>query len=535
MKKYFVLISLITVVFTLSAQKKDISDFPAKKINWHNKDLKKDKIAGSSVERLYSEILKDKKPKKSIIVAIIDGGVDINHPDLQERIWVNRDEIAGNGIDDDHNGYIDDIHGWNFIGNNKGENIDKAPLEKTRMYAALSEKYDSKKADEIPEKDKKEYELYLKVKQSFEKEYQEKLTEYNGIKNFLDNYVFAENFMKKYLQKDELTYKDLKAVKTDNKDLKAIRDFLMSLYKNDFDYNDLKKYFTGLEDDLKTQLNVDFHPRADIIGDNPDDFSQANYGNPDVKGPSPSHGTFGAGIICAVRNNGVGVQGVADSVQLMVLRVVPDGDEYDKDVALSIRYAVDNGAKVINMSFGKGFSPHPEKVLEALKYASDKGVILVHAAGNDAENTDTIPHYPCQFLPGTDTIQNYLAIGASAMKKNKYLPAFFSNYGKQTVHLFAPGYEIISTDPDSSYNIASGTSFSTPLVSGVIALLWSYFPEKSAEEIRSAVINGVTDLSKLKVYRPSETGEKVKIRFKDLSITGGIVNAYNSYKILEQK
>ncbi len=533
MKKITVTLIFSFIVIAIFGQTKDINTLPKEKINWHNKDLKKDKIAGSSVERLYNEILKDKKPKKTIVVAIIDGGVDINHPDLKSRIWTNTDEIPDNNIDDDKNGFVDDIHGWNFIGNKKGDNLDKTTLEKTRMYAELSKKYEDKTAEQISAKDKDEYNLYLKVKESFETEYNKTLTEYNGIKNFLNNYVFAENIIKQYLGKENFTYKDLKNIKTDDKDLLSIKEFLESLYKNNFKYAELKKYFSHVEDDIKYSLNTDFNPRKDIIGDDLSDFNDTNYGNPDVKGPSPSHGTFGAGIIAAVRNNNIGIQGVADSVKLMVLRVVPDGDEYDKDVANGIRYAVDNGANIINMSFGKDFSPYPHKVWEALKYASDHNVLLVHAAGNESQNTDTVPHYPCQFLQGTDTIQNYLAIGASDMKKNKHLPADFSNYGKETVHLFAPGYNIVSTDPDSSYNVASGTSFSTPLVSGVAALLWSYFPEKSAYEIRDAILKGVTYIGKKKVYRPADYDKKtVKVPFKDLCITGGILNAYNSYKIL---
>ena len=522
----FSLLIISFLAFSQDDEKGDaLSTFNKKNINWHNKDYKKDKIVGSSVERLYNEYLKNTKPKKSIVVAIIDGGVDIYHEDLKENIWVNNDEIPNNGIDDDKNGYIDDVNGWNFIGNKDSVNLNEAPLEKTRMYSVLDKKYDGKEPS-----NNKEYELYLKVKESFEKEYHQKLQESNSLATFLQNIDMAENYMKQYFQRDSFTLEDLKAVKTDDADLKSIVAFLKDVYSSGYEKKELLNYKKHVDNALKYNLNIDFHPRADIIGDDCNNYEQKYYGNNNVKGPRSSHGTFGAGVIAAKRNNGVGVQGVADSVKLMVLRVVPDGDEYDKDVALSIRYAVDNGANIINMSFGKDFSVNPNKVWEAVKYASDHNVLLVHAAGNEAENNDTIVHYPADFVDGTDTVTNFITVGASDMKRNKTLPAVFSNYGKTTVDVFAPGYELVSTAPENTYSLASGTSFSTPLVSGVAALIWSYYPELTATELKKVLLDNVNYLGKRKVYLPQEGyGKKTKVRFGDLSITGGIINAYNTY------
>jgi subtilisin family serine protease len=531
MKQLFI-VFIVAISFTIKSQdsqKTDLSSFSKAKINWHNKDFKTDKIAGTSVEKLYTELIKDKKPKKSIIVAIIDGGVDINHVDLKENIWINKKELAENGIDDDKNGYIDDVNGWNFLGNSKGENIVNAPLEKTRIFGILDKKYSSKTENDVPESDKKEYQLYLKVKQSFNKEYQNALAENNSIKEFISNIGLAEAYMRNYLKKDEITLSDLKAIKTNDAELKSINDFLKSIYSSNFDIKEVENYNKHLETEIKYHLNVDFNPRKDIIGDDCENYNQI-YGNNDVIGKEPSHGTFGAGIIASKRNNNIGIDGVADSVKLMVLRVVPDGDEYDKDVALSIKYAVDNGANIINMSFGKEFSVNPKKVWEAIKYASDRNVLLVHAAGNESENNDTIIHYPSKFVENTDTVVNFIAVGASDMKNDKNLPASFSNYGKKNVDVFAPGYELVSTAPKNTYSLASGTSFSTPLVAGIAALIWSYFPQLTATELKNEILSDVQYFGKQKVYIPSDGYEKkTKTEFKNLSVSGGIINAYNIY------
>ena len=534
--KNLLIFSLLIVSFTVFSQDdekgdKDLSKFNKKNINWHNKDYKKDKIVGSSVEKLYNEYLKNTKPKKSIVVAIIDGGVDIYHEDLKDNIWVNKGEIPNNGIDDDKNGYIDDVNGWNFIGNKDGKNLNEAPLEKTRLYSVLDKKYSGKTESEIT--DKKEYEYYLKVKESFESEYHKSLEESNSLSQFLQNIEMAESYIKQYLQRDSFTIEDVKAIKTDDADLNSIITFLKQVYSSGYDKKELISYKKHIDNELKYNLNIDFHPRADIIGDDCNNYEQKDYGNNDVKGPRSSHGTFGAGVIAAKRNNGVGVQGVADSVKLMVLRVVPDGDEYDKDVALSIRYAVDNGANIINMSFGKDFSVNPHKVWEAVKYASDHNVLLVHAAGNEAENNDTIVHYPADFVDNTDTVVNFITVGASDMKRNKALPTVFSNYGKTTVDVFAPGYELVSTAPENTYSLASGTSFSAPLVTGVAALIWSYYPEITATQLKKILLENVNCFGKRKVYLPLEGyGKRTKVKFGDLSVTGGVINAYNTYVYL---
>ena len=422
-------------------------------LNWYNGEG-----TGMQTDKAY-QLLKSKKPK-AVIVAVIDSGVDIEHEDLQGKIWTNEKEIPKNEIDDDKNGYIDDVHGWNFLGNKKGQNLDAARLEKTRILAKLMLKYDDIDPSSI-NKDA-EYELYLKVKS----EVAEARAEFEPYMEMLKQGVFDA---------------------------------------------ETKKY---IEDQMKYNLNVDFNDRA-LIGDNPDDFSDIHYGNANVEGPDALHGTHVAGIIAAIRGNNKGGDGVADNVKIMSIRTVPNGDEFDKDIYLAIKYAVDNGASVINMSFGKAYSPHQEKVYEAFQYADSKGVLMIHAAGNDAKDIDIEPNYPTSLYSFQEMpLDHFLTIGASTKDKDT-LTASFSNFGKKGVDIFAPGFEIYNSVPQSEYKNLQGTSMAAPMVAGVAALLKSYFPSLLMSEIKSIIL---------------ASGTKYKGDFEKLSTTGKVVNVYNAVK-----
>ena len=421
-------------------------------LNWYNGEG-----TGMQTDKAY-QLLKSKKPK-AVIVAVIDSGVDIEHEDLQGKIWTNEKEIPKNGIDDDKNGYIDDVHGWNFLGNKKGQNLDAARLEKTRILSRLMLKYDGIDPSSI--KKDAEYELYLKVKSEVAE----------GRAEF-------EPYMEMLEQFDAET----------------------------------KKY---IEDQMSYNLNVDFNDRA-LIGDNPDDFSDIHYGNSNVEGPDALHGTHVAGIIAAIRGNNKGGDGVADNVKIMSIRTVPNGDEFDKDIYLAIKYAVDNGASVINMSFGKAYSPHQEKVYEAFQYADSKGVLLIHAAGNDAKDIDIEPNYPTSMYSFQDVkLDHFLTIGASTKSKGEELTASFSNFGKKGVDIFAPGLEIYNSVTENQYQNLQGTSMAAPMVAGVAALLKSYFPSLSMLEIKSIILS---------------SGTTYKGNFQNLSVTGKVVNVYNAVK-----
>lgn len=504
--------------------------------NWHHLDPKKNKYVGISTDKAYNNLLKDKKMTR-VVVAVLDGGVDINHEDLKGRIWVNPKEIAGNGIDDDNNGFIDDINGWNFIGNANGANLNQTTLELTRQYKLLSEKYKQVNPIALKGEDLAEYNNYLKIKAEFNTKYEKAKKTYDLFQNFASNYIFCDSILSSVLKKKDYTIEDVQALKVEGNDqIDEIKKYMIAVLKKGINRQEFTEYKEYLESQVKYKYNLDFNPRAEIMGDNLEAFDKY-YGNNNVIGPDPEHGTFVSGVIAAVRNNGLGVNGIADSVKIMVVRVIPDGDEYDKDVANAIIYAANNGASIINCSFGKSYSPQKQFVDEALQYAESKGVLIVHAAGNDAENNDSIVHYPANLDSfGNTLINNWLTIGASSAKADKTLAASFSNYGDQSVDLFAPGSRIYSTKPFNKYGAMDGTSFSAPMVAGAAALVKSAYPSLTASQLKEILMKSVVRYPKLKVLKPTkEEGKKPeKIKFSELSSTAGVLNVYEALKLAEK-
>jgi subtilisin family serine protease len=501
--------------------------------NWYNLDPKKNKFAGISTDRAYKELLVG-KPMTNVVVAVIDGGVDINHEDLKDKIWVNPGEIAGNGIDDDNNGYIDDIHGWNFIGNSNGKNLDKTALEITRVYKILSEKFKQSSPIALKGAELEEYKEYLRIKAQFNAKYEKAMKSYTNFRAFADSYLFCDSIICAIVGKTKYNLSDIKMIEAGgNSQIDQIKKYMIKLNKNGLTRDEFNQYKEYLETQVNYHLNTDFSPRQGIIGDNPNVF-ESKYGNNDVVGPDPKHGTSVAGVIAASRNNNMGINGIADSVKIMVLRVIPDGDEYDKDVANAIIYAVNNGAQILNCSFGKAYSPQKEFVDEALKLARKKGVLIVHAAGNDAEDNDSIMHYPSNIDAfGNVIMENWITVGASSSKTDKTLAASFSNYGKKTVDFFAPGHRIYTTKPGNSYGLLDGTSFSAPMVSGTAALIKSAYPELTSAQIKEILLKSAITYPKLKVIKPNEEPSKtqVKVRFSELSTTAGVLNVYTALKL----
>ena len=536
--KFLIVLLLLaaTQFFSVAtAQTASINKATSKFENWYNLDLSLDKKFGMSVDRAYEELLKGKK-SKTVIVAIIDSGVDIFHEDLQGKIWTNQKEIPGNGIDDDHNGYIDDVHGWSFLGNSKGENIAFENTELCRLYKKLDPKYKDIRPEQINSSDSAEYHFYQKIKAKYNEEYEKAKKEVNKIAPFAANYQLADSLMSAYLKKSEYTLEDIKAVDPDTvKSLKFSKELLLFIYKQkNFDKSDFKDYIHQVFVKLYCYYNPDFNPRV-LVGDNPEDITDIKYGNNDVIGPQPDHGTHVSGIVAANRDNGIGVKGVAENVLIMSLRVVPDGDERDKDIALAIRYATNMGAKVINMSFGKDYSPQKKFVDDAVKYAVANDVLFVHAAGNDAKNSDITDSYPSNILLDKSTVKaSWITVGASSQEFGKNLPASFSDYGKKEVDVFAPGVSIYNLKPGNLYKENDGTSMASPMVSGLAALLRSYFPGLSAPKIKECILKSVTIYPR-KVFRPEEGNKKRhKIRFTELSVSGGVVNAFNAVKLAEE-
>jgi subtilisin family serine protease len=499
--------------------------------NWFNLDLTSDNVHGVSTEKAYKELLNGKKPKKTVLVAVIDSGVDYEHEDLKDVMWVNPKEIKGNGKDDDGNGYADDIYGWNFIGGKNG-NIDNESLEMTRVYAELKAK---------TKRSKKEEAFYTKLKEEIDG----KTAEAKGALSTITTIVKAIETLEVHFGNSNFKLEDLKKIADDaSKEVQSAKEVYNSFGARSPELTaaEFKESLDGALSYYKSQveynLNPDFNPRPAIIGDDYANQNERLYGNSDCIGPDAEHGTHVAGIIGAVRNNSIGMDGVANSVRIMSVRAVPNGDERDKDVANAIRYAVDNGAEVINMSFGKSYSYNKKLVDAAVKYAEKKGVLLVHAAGNDSKHIDVEYNFPSKFYQsgsdpykrGKKSAKNWIEVGALSWKSGADAPAVFSNFGKNTVDLFAPGVDINSTIPGSKYKPNSGTSMAAPVVAGVAALVKSYYPELSAAELKICLEKSVTPISS-QVNKP---GTKSKVDFKELSITGGVVNVYAALKLAEE-
>ncbi|SEB21643.1 S8 family serine peptidase [Pedobacter hartonius] len=502
--KYYLYVILVLLLFSgLSSALAQQAALP--KSNWQNLDLKTDGVFGMSTEKAYLEILKEKKVVP-VVVAIIDGGVDIEHEDLKPIIWTNSKEIAGNGKDDDGNGYIDDVHGWNFLGSSKGSfHFDNIELVRLLRKAI-------KKDSTSDETKRLQTELDQKI-QALKSglntiEYQRHVL--LGILKKMGKPSPTEAEFRKYHYQNDEEAKVLilivRGLKDDAKYLKTVED----------KYNQYK-------DQIKYLVNINYDPRAE----NPE-YKMNNYGNENVKGSEPSHGTHVAGIIAAIRDNGLGIKGVAAPVQLMVLRTIPEGDALDSEVANSIRYAVDNGAKVINISISKMESPQRQLVDEAVQYAMEKDVLVVHSAGNDGKKEETESDFPRREYEKGGMAEAWIEVGASGWRDDESLLSWFTNYGKQTVDVFAPGVAIFSTFPENNYKYENGTSMATPMVSGLAALIRAYYPKLTAVQIKNIILKSV-----IKINHKVKSRDGENLNFSELCSSGGIVNVYSAMRMVE--
>ena len=516
--------TMICAFFCLSLSAQDSPD------NWFNLDKDMDGTLGVSTEKVYNTLLKGKS-SETVIVAVIDSGVDYKHEDLKDVMWVNTGETPGNGIDDDGNGYIDDIHGWNFIGGANGENVGADTYELTRLYGKYKKQFEGRDAASFKGKEKEEFTKYLKYKEEVEGKQAELKQQSASV--FMINESLKT--LKKEIGKEDITAKDIGAIETENAEVLGAVGIIQSVIDRGASVADIEKEIGGavsyFENALEYAYNPDFDSRK-IVGDDYSNSKERYYGNSDCKGPDSSHGTHVSGIIAAVRNNDTGMKGVADNVRIMSIRAVPDGDERDKDVANAIFYAVDNGATIINMSFGKGYSWDKGIVDEAVRYAEKHDVLLVHAAGNSGQNNDVTGNFPTdefgkKKLFGPKNSRVWLEVGALNYKDGKDLPATFSNYGKANVDVFAPGVQIYSTTPEQNYAKFSGTSMASPVTAGVAAILRSYFPSLSARQVKDIIMKSASPINQ-QVKKP---GSKDEINFSQLSVTGGVINAHKAVSI----
>jgi subtilisin family serine protease len=526
MKKLFLFFAAAIAVSAYGQKTDAAAKAPA---NWFNLSYSTDHVHGVGTERTYTDLVKGKTPD-TVIVAVIDGGVDYMHEDLKDVMWHNPKEVPGNGIDDDKNGYVDDIYGWNFIGGKDGKNVQYDNLEMVRLYRPLYKKYKNRDATSITPSEKPEYDRYLSLKADYDKE----LKQWQGLQNQMTMLKSYIRDIRNQANKDTATYEAFQAFQPGER-YKRLHMIIKMMMKTPEDWanfqTEVNEGSVEVNNHLDYALNLDYDSR-DIVGDNYEDLTERYYGNPDVKGPDALHGTHVAGIIAANRMNNIGILGVNTAVKIMAVRVVPNGDERDKDVANGIRYAVDNGAKIINMSFGKGYSYNKGIVDDAVRYAESKGVLLIHAAGNDNKDNDHTGNYPNPRYESGGVATNWIEVGALSWKDGKNLVAPFSNYGQTTVNVFAPGVDINSCKSNGGYLDESGTSMASPVTAGVAAFLKCYYPNLTPAQIKM-IIEQSTDksMAKKKVIKPGE--KKKKIRFKKLSTSGGMVDLYAAFKMAE--
>jgi subtilisin family serine protease len=509
--------------------------------DWFLQDPTEDGIMGVGAQKAH-DFLKDKSPERTVVVAVIDSGVDIAHEDLQGKIWVNEKEIPGNGIDDDKNGYVDDTHGWNFIGGEDGSHVEEDSHELTREYVRLKEKFGEMEKEDVKRRHRDDFAYWQKVKENFYSTREEAESNLEMHERLYEMINTSSTLIMSAFEVEDFSFGEIDAFELDEDADDMLRGALELLGRFASLVDDPEVLISELEEELneikehyEIQVNYAYNPEFDprhIVGDDPENYKERYYGNNDPVGPDAAHGTHVSGIIAADRNNDLGIKGIAEHVLIMPIRAVPNGDERDKDIANAIRYAVDNGAHIINMSFGKSYSPGKKHVDKAVKYANRKGVVLIHAAGNSSKEVNPTNNFPNRWYAKRGEASNWIEVGAASWQADENLPARFTNYSAKAVDVFAPGVDIYSTVPGSEYKSNSGTSMAAPTVAGVAAILMAYYPDLKPEEVKSILKQSVYDRSSQEVLKPG--GDK-KVKFGELSITGGLVNAYTALQLAESR
>lgn len=534
MKKILVTASLLAGFAFGSAQTAPALDPMKDKdlMTWYHKDFAATNIYGINTQNAYKYLESKGLKPKTVIVGVLDSGVEVDHPGIAKNMWKNPNEVPNNGKDDDGNGYVDDVYGWNFIGGKNGD-VDVDNLEVTRVvkkYQSVFEGNNSAANKANQAKMPEEFAMYMKAKETFTKKSIEAKQNYQ----FYTKLSSLSPVMVKVLNGKTLTPDNLKTLSANSQEEQMALQILAQLATDPMATGktpaEVKKYFDAqMKEALDyytpqatKQYDLNYDTRAAIVGDNYDDYSQKNYGNNHYEGPDAKHGTHVAGIIAGLPQGKEIQYGVAYKVaKIMTVRAVPDGDERDKDVANAIRYAVDNGAKILNMSFGKPVSPGKNVVWDAFKYAQEKGVLLVKAAGNDNEDLGENTYYPTNFKNATDAapfVNNVIVVGAST-NDNEFLRADFSNYNQKLVNVFAPGEKIYSTVPDGKYEYLQGTSMASPVVAGAAAVLLAYMPNLTPAQIIESLV---------KTANKSEVNAMIKSnknnRFDMISQAGGVID-----------
>lgn len=539
------IVSFLLISFSMYAQDATRNTPPR---NWHLLDFAENGVYGIGLEKAYRVFLQDKAAKKEVIVAVIDSGIDTTHEDLRSVLWINQKEIPGNGIDDDRNGYVDDIHGWNFLGGKDGKNVSKDSYEGARVYYAYKSSFENiTDPSSLSAADKEKYKMFVRAKSQIEEQAKEASMVVMLWKNVVEKLPAADSIIRSQWGKQEYNADQLQTFKPMSVEQQRAKSLMLGLFQSIAESGEDAATFTNKKiikeiidyyEGKKAALDVAQTPPPDyrnsIVKDDYLNINDRFYGNNDIMATDATHGTHVSGIIAASRSNKIGVNGIADNVKIMVLRAVPDGDEHDKDIANAIRYAVENGAKVINMSFGKSFSPQKRWVDDAVKLAESKGVLLIHAAGNESNNLDSTENYPNPFLlEDKRKVTNWITVGASGPNADN-LASYFSNYSAKEVDVFAPGFSIHSTVPGgNTYENQSGTSMASPVVAGLAGLILSRYPDLTPAEIKQAIEKSASQMT-ISVGLPNKGGESTtKVPFNSLSRSGGVINAGEALKYAE--
>ncbi len=535
--------ALSLIIFSFSSFAQGTSSKAELVKGWHQLDKEKDGVYGISLEKAYNFLQLKRLKSKQVLVAVIDSGVDTLQEDLVHILWTNPGEIPGNGIDDDHNGYVDDVHGWNFIGGKDGRNVKDDSQEEGRVYYKYKNQFDNKKIlmDTMSAESRDQYKMWVKSKKKIMGDGNDEGVDLFMMKRVVSACIKSDSILQRAMGKKEYTGHELESFEPKDMESRTAKSVLLYLFQdfhimdmtNTAFISDFSEQADHEEKKMEIKEKAPKNYRGDIVQDDENDIRDSTYGNNDINATDPMHGTHVSGIIGAERNNNIGVNGIADNVRIMMIRAVPNGDEHDKDIAVAIRYAVDNGARVVNMSFGKNLSPQKSWVDDAVKYAESKNVLLIHAAGNESANIDTTDNFPNpNFKNSRQTAKNWITVGASsdplAEEGSKSYTAYFSNYGKREVDVFAPGTRIYSTLPGGNkYGSLDGTSMAAPVVTGVAALIMEYFPTLSAAEVKYC-IEKTTYMPAAKTKKPGTEDEMVPM--SELG-AGGILNAYGAVKM----
>jgi cell wall-associated protease len=553
MKKFLI---LLIILFSCKTKKTNHSDnliISNDSVFWQNKDLSMDSIPGISLDKWYAEN-KDKKTKqKQIIVAVIDMQIDLNHEDLKNQIWINKKEIPNNNIDDEHNGYVDDVNGWNFIGHkNKKYNV-WSSFEYIRILREWKPQFEGKTENEIGVADLykfKQYQRAKKIKENYSVFYKNwfdnvdfMYSVFKQTKDSLKNHFKDENYsiadLRKLYEEKKINEKPiLERIKDKDKDLGALIDYMITNYQTrSSTFEKIENTRNELDSVLSKNSSENFNDRKFI--NNFKGVFEKGYGNNNVSEKAnnlprqDSHGTNVSGIIAATRYNNLGINGFHNNINIMPIVISCSGDEHDYDIANAIYYAVDNGAKVINMSFSKWLSLHEDIVAKAIKYAEEKDVLIVHSAGNDALKTDVYTIFPSDYSyeKKEELVFNFINVGSVSKRIDENLVTNTSGYGKINVDIFAPGDNIYTCFPSNKYNLDGGTSFATPMVSGTAALIWLYYPKLTAKQVKEIILDSSAKYD-IEVIVPGTSDKKVK--FSELSKSGGVLNVYNAMKMAEK-